>query len=171
MLKIKYKGNNQNDIQTRERLIQIIIIISGFFLAYSEKNERDLLVFPFILFIIFAILYYVTLTRSKSETSYLIDVYGFFSAYGFSLILLLFLNLKLTNPISGINLILLFITFTGVLTYGFISPNTNKKIDKLITKLDNYIELKYPKLLKRIFILLAILFLIYAIYNTIILYI
>ena len=47
------------EIQTRERLMQIIIIVTGFFLAYSEKEDRDILIFPFILFIIFAILYYV----------------------------------------------------------------------------------------------------------------
>jgi len=166
-LKIK-EEKYLREIQTRERLMQIIIIVSGFFLAYSEKTERDLLVFPFILFIVFAILYYVSLTRSKNN--WLTDMYGFFSAYGFSLLILLFINLKLTNPISGIDFLLLFFAFTGLLSFGFLSPNTNTKIDNFIKKSETHIIKKYPKLSKGLVILFAILMLIYIIYKTIISY-
>lgn len=105
--------------QTRERIMQILLIISGFLLAYS----KDSIVNVFILFILFALLYYIYLTRT--ENNFLINLWGFYSAFTFSLLLLFFMDTQ--KIIGDIHLIILFFLLTSILTFALLSPETSEK--------------------------------------------
>ena len=163
------------EVRTRERIIQVFLFISGFLLAYGKQS-----VVPFfILFIIFAILYYIYLTRTKNE--YFISFMGFMSAYTFSLLLVFFIDTQTGSKLSDNSFFLTFFVFTAIFTFALLSPNTSQWIidipEKWSTRFESRINglvkkypklkkvnpnhTKHPKLYKRIiFIIFVILFII-----------
>ena len=150
------------EVQTRERLIQTFIIISGLLLAY----EKGSMYYLFSLFILFAILYYVFLTRSKLR--YWIDFFAFFSSYMFSLMVLHFIDLN--SNLGDINFIRTFIFLTAICTFAFLSPETS---NKLVTKTKMELEIFYnrhEKIAKIILKIIAIIVIIIVLYQTIYFY-
>ena len=130
------------EVKTRERIMQVFLIISGFLLAYSNKSIIPL----FNLFILFAILYYIYLTRTKND--YFINFWGFLSSYTFSLLLLHFMNTQLENAPSNNNFISSFIVLTAVFTFAFLSPRSSKQLVSGPERFFNWLESKYPALRK-----------------------
>lgn len=154
----------QREIQKRERLMQIFILISGFFIAYSKDNIKELMVISFLLFIIFAILYLVFLTRTKNDS--MINIYAFTSSYAFSLLLIFFTASNVLNPINEAHFIILFFAMWGIFTFTFLSPNTDKKLTDLSKKFDKFLT-KHPKLFKATMIVISFITFGWLLYETI----
>ena len=114
------------EIQLRIGLIQIFLIISGFFLAYSSEEWRQPFITMFVMCIFFAIFYYVYLTRTKIR--WVIDFFGFLSSLSFSLFLLLFIHLRLGGSIFTFEFYLVLFSLTGIFTFAFLSPETSDLI-------------------------------------------
>ncbi len=148
------------EIQTRERIMQVFLIISGFLLAYSKQSIIPL----FSLFILFAILYYIYLTRTEND--YFINFWGFFSSYMFSLLLLHFVNTE-GEPISDIDFITTFIVLTAIFTFAFMSPNSSDKLIKYSEKILEPKLKKHIRLVRYFLILFVIIVAIIALYRTI----
>lgn len=151
------------EIETRERIVQIFLIVAGFFLAYSKEEIKQALVLTFILYVIFTLLYYIFLTRSKSN--YSINMYGIMSSYSYSLLLMIFISSELKG-ISATNFLTLFVVFTALFSFALLSPATSEKI---VNKTENEVEKfqkKHPKILTWVILLIAVIFSIYMIYFT-----
>jgi len=156
---------NHREVRTRERLVQIFLIISGFLLAYSKEEIRPVLVLLFIMYILFILLYYIFLTRTKND--FMISFFGFLGSYVYSLFLLTFIVTQLSEAMPTYYFILLFILLTGVFTFAFLSPKHSEKLVTRFEKSSNKLESKHPKLLKAIIVILMAIMLIYALIYTI----
>lgn len=153
------------EVQTRERLVQIFLIISGFLLAYSKDEIRQFLVLLFILYIIFILLYYIYLTRTKN--SFMICFFGFLSSYVFSLFLLTFIDKQLNEPLSIYSFYSSFILLTVIFTFAFISPTQSESLVTRFEKSAKKFENKHSKLSRVILIIFGTIMLIYTIIQTI----
>jgi len=152
-------GNEEEyrEVQTRERLMHIFLIISGFLLAFSKEDERQSLIPIFVLYILFAIFYYIFLTRTKNHTY--IDVFGFLSSYLFTLLLLVFMQIQLKSPAPDYSFIGIFVSLTVVFTFAFLSPESSKKLEGI----GETLESKYPQLWKIVTAIIVVLIVIYGI--------
>jgi hypothetical protein len=148
------------EIQTRERIMQVFLIISGFLLAYSKQSIVPL----FSLFILFAILYYIYLTRTENDN--FINFWGFFSSYTFSLLILHFINTQ-GEPLSDVDFITTFIALTAIFTFAFLSPNSSDKLIKYVEKAVEPQFKKHKRLIKYLLYLIAIIFIIISSYKMI----
>lgn len=155
----------REEVKTRERIVQIFLIIAGFLLAYSNEGIKKGLVLIFALYIIFILLYYIYLTRTKND--YFINFYGFISSYMYSLFLIIFFHSILENQTSPFEIFWPFLIFTGLFTFALMSPNTN---DKVIKKINTFLlryEKKHKKVLKWILFMLLLLLIIWISYISI----
>jgi len=153
------------EVQTRERLVQIFLVISGFLLAYSLAGVRQFLVLTFIIYIIFVILYYIFLTRTEND--FMISFFGFFCSYVYSLFLLVFINTQLNNSLSALHFYSTFILFTAIFTFAFLAPNHSERLVNRFEKSANKFGAKHPKLLKTTVVILMAIMLIYVLIQTI----
>jgi hypothetical protein len=152
----------RKEIETRERIVQIFLIIAGFFLAFSESSERKILGLIFAPYVIFTLLYYIFLTRSKSDFS--INFYGLLSSYTYSLFLMLFIDFVVGNSLPVLNFIALFFLFTVLFSFALLSPNTSYKIvNKINTSIENFTD-KHKKAFRWIMKIIMMVLLIIAIW-------
>lgn len=156
--KVKTNDDYYREIQTRERLVQVFLIIGGFLVANSKENFREFMILTFMMYIIFVIIYYIFLTRSRNDSS--INLFGIISSYMFSLFLTIFIYSHLTG-LQDINFISLFFLFFLLFSFAFLSPNTSDKIVNRVIKLEGKFENRHPKLIKMIIIILLIVCVIY----------
>ena len=159
------KEDLYREIQTRIGLIEVMIIVGGFIVAYSDKTIRNLTSSIFILFTIFALLYYVFLTRIKNEHTIFLN--GFYSSFLFSFLIVIFSTQHSEGSLT-INFLTSFIALTVVFTFALLPPNMSKElINKWREKLES-VEIKNPRAFKIITFLLltaCILALIISLYN------
>ena len=149
------------EVQTRERIMQVLLIISGFLLAYEKGHG---MVNVFILFIFFAILYYIFLTRTKFDDW--INLFAFISSSTFIFMLLHFMILQ-SNNFDDFTLISSFIVLTAIFTFAFLSPNTSIDFGKRnIEKFEKFIK-KHPKFGKIAVVFIFIVVFIIFIYQII----
>lgn len=153
------------EIQSRERIIQVFLIISGFLLAYSKGS----IVILFNMFILFAILYYIFLTRTKNN--YFTNLLGFFTAYIFSVLLLHFMNTQGSELLSDVDFIVTFISLTAIFTFALLTPSSSKKLIKDAEKFLKKMIKKHPKAIKYFVKILVAIVIIVILYRTISFYI
>lgn len=153
------KNSYYGEVRTRERIVQMFIIISGFLVAYSKPEGKDFLVSVFIMYILFTMLYYIFLTRTKNNFS--INMWAIMSSYMLSLLLLSFIIFQFTETISTLNFSLLFITLVAVFSFALISPKTSNWIVEKTINFEKNIEIKHPKFWK-IFIIISMTILLIA---------
>ncbi len=161
------KDDYYREVHTRERLVGIFLIISGFILAYSKELIKELLVLIFIMYIIFTLFYYIFLTRTKDQ--YGTDFFGFLSSYAFSMFLLLFVFSYITDSILPLDILFLFlfILLTGTFTFALLSPLTSEKLIKITDNFSINFKNNHPnfsKFLKWITIIGFICLMIYLYY-------
>ena len=159
------KEDLYREIQTRIGLIEVMIIVGGFIVAYSDKTIRSLTSSIFILFTIFALLYYVFLTRTKNE--YVIFLNGFYSSFLFSFLIEVFSIQHAENNIV-INFCVSLIALMTVFTFALLPPSISEKLtDKWREKLKS-IEVKNPRVLKVLLFMIltmCILAVVISLYN------
>jgi hypothetical protein len=131
------------EVEKRERLIQAFLIISGFLVAYTGGKLQSLIVLIFSMYLIVTILYYISLTRSiygrnennscasseKKEQTHnyqlnITDFLAFFTSFYYSLLILTFLGLQLTNGFIICHFWFLLIILTAIFTFSLLSPGT-----------------------------------------------
>ncbi len=136
------------EVEKRERLIQTFLIISGFLVAYSGEKFQSFILSLFSAYLIFTILYYVFLSRTKNYP--IIDYLAIISSYLFSFLIVTFISIQiggLDNQPFGVLLIVLTLTFT----FALLSPEGSEKfINYLVSE-----EIYYSKRSK-IFYLVSI---------------
>ena len=136
------------EVEKRERLIQTFLIISGFLVAYSGEKFQSFILSLFSAYLIFTILYYVFLSRTKNYP--IIDYLAIISSYLFSFLIVTFISIQiggLDNQEFGVLLIVLTLTFT----FALLSPEGSEKFIKYLVSEEIY----YSKRSK-IFYLLSI---------------
>ena len=136
------------EVEKRERLVQTFLIISGFLVAYSGEKFQSFILSLFSAYLIFTILYYVFLSRTKNYP--IIDYLAIISSYLFSFLIVTFISIQiggLDNQEFGVLLIVLTLTFT----FALLSPEGSEKFIKYLVSEEIY----YSKRSK-IFYLLSI---------------
>ncbi len=151
----------EKEIEKRERLVQTYLIIGGFLLAYAKDEIRQEMISIFSGFLLFIILYYIYVSRTKNCT--MIDVLGLVSSYSYSLLILVFMNSQASlNIVRFLNL---FIALTAILAFSLLSPESS---DTIINKFRKFVakqEQSRPKLARAISYALIIIAFILSIYN------
>jgi len=116
----------RSDVVTRQRLVQIFLLISGFFLALAEGEAKKALGLVFLQFVIFALLYYIVLAQSKH--TFFINLFGVLTAYSYSLFILLFTEVQVGDSLSLVSGVGLFLLFLSLFTFAFLAPATTKRM-------------------------------------------
>ena len=153
---------HHNEVEKRERLVQTFLIISGFLVAYTREEAQHFIVLIFSLYLIVTILYYIFVSRTMN--SFAVDWLAFISSFHYSLLILTFLELQLTNGFSSWGFCFLLVALTVIFTFSLLSPESSEKI---VNWFDNYSkkqEKKHPKLLKAIFIIILMILMIIVMY-------
>lgn len=151
--------------QIRVGLIEVMIVVGGFIVAYSDKAIRNLTSLIFIIFIIFALQYYIFLTRTKNEYAAFLN--GFSSSIFFSFLIVMF-STEHSKGNSAINFLASFIALTASFTFALLPPIMSKDLTNKWRKKLESIEIRHPRALKIITFLLltaCILVLIISLYN------
>lgn len=152
------------EIQKRERIVEILLIISGFFLAYSGEHTKIMVGF-FIMFVTFALTY--LLFNSRTKNSFAINLGAIYTALFFSLFFIAFLEFSIGDVFTNGHIV--FITFSILLSFSLLEPETSESIIAYFGKFNKYID-KYIEKSKtrRIFFVIIsvaiVLGLIYLIY-------
>ncbi|MCK4364570.1 MAG: hypothetical protein KAW45_00810 [Thermoplasmatales archaeon] len=153
------------EIEKRERLVQIFIIIGGFFVAYSGEEYRTIMMLMFFQFLILVLLYYIFLSRTKMTP--LINWLAFGSGMFYSFFISLYV--KILTKLPDWYFFISFVVFTFIFTFALIYPGgTEHYTWKLYNKLDS-IYLKNPRRFSKISKILAIILIILLILETILL--
>ena len=141
-------SNNKGDgeVEKRERLVQTYLIISGFLVAYTQKDLQPLFVLLFTIYLLPTILYYVFLSRTKLYpiTAFL----ALMSSYSFSMLITFFIIFQVNGGYSSTQIIFMQIFLTAILTYCLIPPSST--LDKIFYLVENKLESfenKHPKLI------------------------
>lgn len=152
-------SNNKGDkeVEKRERLVQTYIIISGFLMAYTQKDFQPLFVLLFSIYLLPTILYYVFLSRTKLYpiTAWL----ALMSSFSFSMLFIFFIIFQVNDGYSFTQIILMQIVLTAIITYSLIPPSPT--LDKIFYFIENkleYFERKHPKLIIIIALITALSF-------------
>lgn len=114
------------EVEKRERLVQTFIIISGFFVTFTRGEFHLLILRFFLMYLIFAIFYYIFLSRTKNHLG--INILAFLSSYNYSLLIVAFIEQLTAGFNSQLKVLVLFITLTAIFTFSLLSPETSEKI-------------------------------------------
>jgi len=172
------KEERYREIEKRERLVQTFLIISGFLVAFTREEFQRFIVLIFSMYLLLTILYYIVLSRTRNSQkidrkSLITDFLAFFSitnilafssSFFYSLLILTFLGLQLTNGFSSLDLGFLFIVLTAIFTFSLLSPETSEEIANWFEKFSEKQEEKHPKLLKVISIIIFIIGMVLVMY-------
>lgn len=150
------------EVEKRERLVQTFLIISGFLVTFTSGEFQRLIVLVFSIYLITIILYYIFLSRTRIYS--LIDILALLSSYCYSLLILTFLSLQVTNGGFSSWDFCLFIVLTAIFTFSLLSPETSERIVERFEKFSKKQEEKHPKLLKFIGIVVMVLYLLLVVY-------
>lgn len=151
------------EVEKRERLVQTFLIISGFLVAYTREEAQRFIVLIFSLYLIVTILYYIFVSRTMN--SFMVDWLAFISSYIYSLLILAFLELHLTDGFSGWGFYsLIFIALTAIFTFSLLSPERSEEIVNWFDNFSKKQEKKHPKLLKAILITILIIMMVWVMY-------
>ncbi len=153
----------EKEIEKRERLVETFLIISGFLLAYAKDEIRQVLVSIFSAYLIFTIVYYIYVSRTKNSS--MINLWGLLSAYSFSLLILVFINA--VSSLSTPRFYITFITLTATLTFSLLSPESSDNIIYRFNRIVAHQDEKHHKLTIGIIYTLVIVAVIWPIYNSI----
>ena len=152
------KDERNREVEKRERLIQTFLIISGFLVAFTRGESQRFIVLIFSMYLIVTILYYIFLPRTRIYPT--TDFLALFSSWYYSLLILTFLGLQLTNGFISWHFWFLFIILTAIFTFSLLSPDTCGRIVNWFEKFSMKQEEKPQKLLK---VILNIMFIIVVI--------
>jgi len=123
------------EVEKRERLIQTFLIISGFFVACSGEKFQSFILLLFSAYLVFTILYYVSLSRTKNNP--IIDYLALISSYLFSFLIVTFISIQiggLDDQDFGVPLIVL----TVIFTFALLSPEGSEKFIKYLESKEVY---------------------------------
>lgn len=128
--------HHDREIERRERLVEIFLIIGGFFAAssYCESVATSSMLL-FLQFMLAMLLYYVFLSRTKM--SMLINWLAFFASISYSILLVRFINTYLGTALDGALFLLSLVAFTALFTFALAYPDTSEQITRRIT---SYLE-------------------------------
>lgn len=164
MNKEKREEKREKEIEKRERLVQTYLIIAGFLLAYAKEEVRQGMVSVFSAYLIFTIVYYIYVSRTKNSS--MINLWAFYSSLSYSLLFSIFINSQ--TGLSTQRFLGFFIVLTGALTFSLLSPESNDNIINWFERFAKNQEKKHPKLTKGICYILIIIVFIWLIYNLIV---
>ena len=150
------------EVEKRERLVQTFLIISGFLVTFTSGEFQRLIVLVFSMYLITTILYYIFLSRTRIYS--MIDILALLSSYHYSLLILTFLSLQVTNGGFSSWDFCLFIVLTAIFTFSLLSPETSERIVKRFEEFSKKQEEKHPKLLKIISVIMAIIIMVLGMY-------
>jgi hypothetical protein len=150
MIKVYMEMNHERnelgkEIEKRERLIQIFLIIGGFFSAFVEGKYKQILIIIYIQALFISLLYYIFLTRTK-----IVPLINWLDL-GFSLYFSFFLSIFLSSYSENIFILLSsFILMTVVIFFALLYPSSS---ETMVWRFYDYVDRKYienPKKFKRI---------------------
>lgn len=150
------------EVEKRERLVQTFLIISGFLVTFTSGEFQRLIVLVFSIYLITIILYYIFLSRTRIYS--MIDILALLSSYCYSLLILTFLSLQVTNGGFSSRDFCLFIALTAIFTFSLLSPETSDRIVERFEKFSKKQEEKHPKLLKIISVIMVIIIMVLGMY-------
>jgi hypothetical protein len=148
------------ETETRQQIIRIFLIISTFFVTFSEGDVRKELGIIFAQFLIFAILYYILLTRSKN--TFFINFFGILSSYAYSLLFIVFISTQLGDTLAPLNLIAIFFLLLIVVTFALLAPNTSERIHHKARSVVQSLTPRQKTTLKWVTRVLVLIFLIFT---------
>jgi hypothetical protein len=146
------------ETETRQQIIRIFLIISSFFVAFSEGEVRKALGIIFEQFLVFAILYYIFLTRSKNTFFIL---FGILSSYVYSLLFIIFFSTQLGDTFPPSNLLAIFLLLITLVTFALLAPSTSERYVRRATATVQGLTQTQRKILKwaiRAFVLIFLIF-------------
>jgi|GEM_PF-3184277 len=154
-------NNRDKEIEKRERLVQIFLIIGSFFVAYSgpESIKQNIITPLFAFFLFFIILYYIIITRTRD--TYLSDLYALISSIFYSLLIVIFAYSRSSTALSRGEYYLLTGLFTLIFTFSLLSPENSEGIVNFFEE----IKKKYPWQMKIVVTLIAIIALGWFLWN------
>jgi uncharacterized membrane protein YidH (DUF202 family) len=152
------------EVEKRERLVQTFLIISGFLVAYTSEEARRFVLVIFSLYLMFTILYYVYLSRTRS--SFATNCFAFASSAFYSSLMGAFYR-SVTGGVSSRNLSTLFILLTGILTYALLSPESSERLDNWFEKSSKELEEKHPRLQKIVVVAIVVIAFFWVFYPTV----
>jgi len=156
------KQERHREIEKRERLVQTFLIIGGFLVAYTSAEFQRFVALIFSIYLIFAILYYIFISRTRM---YLItDFFALFSSCYYSLIILSFFSLQSPKGLSDWNFYSLFFLLTGIFTFALLSPESSEKIVNRFEIISKEVEEKHPTSLRITLAIMAIIVIVGGIY-------
>lgn len=129
----------ENEIKKRERLVEIMILISGLLIAHIEAEFLKSGVSFFTFFLLVAIIYFVSISRTSEYMHTLADYFAFLTAFTFSIFLAFFIDMQTPARNEDIPLILIALFFTTFL--GLMTPESSSFLDNI----SQYISKKTEK--------------------------
>lgn len=147
------KDKREKEIEKRERLVQIFLIIGSFFVTYSvtDSFKNNIIAPLFTLFLFFIILYYIIITRTKNI--YLIDLYAIISSFIYGIFMVVFVYSRSSNPPSFLEASFLIVLLSLIFSFSLISPERSDSIISFFEELKK----KHPSLMKIIANLITII--------------
>jgi hypothetical protein len=125
-------GLLDKEIERRERLVEIFLIIGGFFAASSSFCENaSSSTLLFLQFIVAMLLYYVFLSRTTLRM--FINWLAFFASLSYALILVRFINMFLDTALEGLVFALSLAAFTAIFTFALAYPGTSEILTNKVT--------------------------------------
>lgn len=132
MRKLKMFAVNDDEVRKiRLKLIEILLIIGGIIGGIELKSEINWISIPFVLFLIFAIYYYVLVSNKLVEERILFAIYPLFVAICFSIIVIIpfFRNIDNVIKFTLVSLELLILSmFIFFALYQDFSEDKNMKV-------------------------------------------
>jgi hypothetical protein len=156
------------ETETRQQIIRIFLVISSFFAIFSEGDVRKAIGIIFPQFLIFAIIYYIILTRTRN--TFFINLFGILSSYSFSLLFTIFIGVQLEETISALNLLAVFLLLIVLVTFALLAPSTSERLVHRVKTTAQELTPLQKKMMKwaiRALVLVFLLFTFFIGYETI----
>lgn len=148
------------ETETRQQIIRIFLIISTFFVTFSEGEVRKALGIIFAQFLIFGIIYYILLTRSRN--SFFINLFGVLSSYTYSFLFTIFISTQFGEDLPPSNLLAIFLLLIILITFALLAPNTSQRYVRRVSARVQGLTVTQKKVLKWVVRALVLVFLIFT---------
>lgn len=126
----------EREIERRERLVEIFLIIGGFFAASSYcESVATASMLLFLQFMLAMLMYYVFLSRTNMLM--LINWLAFFASISYSILLVRFINTYLGTALDGVLFLFSLAAFTALFTFALVHPATSELMTRKVT---SYLE-------------------------------